>query len=676
MRHRPSFPLRTLVAVAALAVLGLIWVAPEPAPADDRELLQFDSAQPYLFILLDSSASMAHRIGTDASGNDEFVPGYGDDPESRIYAAKEALHEVFNRPEFQDIRFGFASFPNHDEGKVRRKHWLYYAETRPAALDNIGWPDPALQGPYEPVDTDGDGVNDDFVRAANADTAAISLGPHPWDSTDTVVSQIGSCADPLDLSTHEGFLRLNAFPKLGLDASGVQQTTAWVLGQDTVLYKLVFTRPSNRPGTTDPNNSVGQDDLHVKVDINTMDPSTCGELGSSNANLRLFLDEILNEYLIVDQADADATPGLVTAGTDPWTDTEENWFCGSEDPFTGLGTEGNYDSESEGSSGSGPLASADVTDDDAFCLNGNDPESCPSDKLVFNVKPTASTSYSSIGRPLDSGDFLPFDWENDHRSDFPNAGFNFFKRLAPNGSDFGIARYYQDAPTATSTNPATDPGEGYLQFTGASPQPEPLIAMGDTPISSAALDVRCWYEGKGGHQKCNRDPDFPFLDGWWEFAACNDPDFGCWRPFFIVISDGDDNCGAVQNPTAVTANLKSNTGVKVWTINVGNPKNCQGGSVLKTLAQNTDGECINVDTKQQLVDTIADIAGQIREEIRAFASAAVPSVQATADQAIYLSSFTPIQGASVWDGHMNAFLKPLPRTADGFPDTTHENFLW
>ncbi len=74
--------------------------------------------------------------------------------------------------------------------------------------------------------------------------------------------------------------------------------------------------------------------------------------------------------------------------------------------------------------------------------------------------------------------------------------------------------------------------------------------------------------------------------------------------------------------------------------------------------------------KEDLMDTLNDILGKIREENTAFASAAVPTVQATADQSIFLSNFVPLQGKSVWDGHLLTFLNPIPLDDDGKPDTT------
>ena len=47
----------------------------------------------------------------------------------------------------------------------------------------------------------------------------------------------------------------------------------------------------------------------------------------------------------------------------------------------------------------------------------------------------------------------------------------------------------------------------------------------------------------------------------------------------------------------------------------------------------------------------------------------MPSVQAEVADRIYLSNFTPLNDASIWDGHLDAYLKPLP-LKDGKPDRT------
>ena len=151
-------------------------------------------------------------------------------------------------------------------------------------------------------------------------------------------------------------------------------------------------------------------------------------------------------------------------------------------------------------------------------------------------------------------------------------------------------------------------------------------------------------------------------------AACgNDPDYGCRRPFLVVISDGEDVCKG-EDANADISDMKSHTGMKTWALNVGDPKGCQSGGGLHSLVQSAKGECVNVSSKEDLKDILEDILGQIREQARSFATAAVPSVQTTSDQAIFVSSFTPLNEKSVWDGHLNAFLKPMPVDQNGSPD--------
>ena len=42
---------------------------------------------------------------------------------------------------------------------------------------------------------------------------------------------------------------------------------------------------------------------------------------------------------------------------------------------------------------------------------------------------------------------------------------------------------------------------------------------------------------------------------------------------------------------------------------------------------------------------------------------------------LLLYRFTPLNGKSVWDGHLRAFLRPLILEA-GKPDLTSDSFLW
>jgi Mg-chelatase subunit ChlD len=57
---RTIHPLRNLALAAGLfaAVTGLLLATSQPAWTDDVDLLRFDTGNPYLFIVLDTSGSM------------------------------------------------------------------------------------------------------------------------------------------------------------------------------------------------------------------------------------------------------------------------------------------------------------------------------------------------------------------------------------------------------------------------------------------------------------------------------------------------------------------------------------------------------------------------------------------------------------------------------------------
>ncbi|MDH3744600.1 MAG: hypothetical protein OES47_05800, partial [Acidobacteriota bacterium] len=105
MRRLPRH-LNHLLAGLTLAILSV-----GVSTADDRDLLRDQGGNPFLFIALDNSTSMNLKIGDD----DVPAVGYGDDPASRIYQAKEALFEVLESEEA--VNLGFTTF-NQDQLSV------------------------------------------------------------------------------------------------------------------------------------------------------------------------------------------------------------------------------------------------------------------------------------------------------------------------------------------------------------------------------------------------------------------------------------------------------------------------------------------------------------------------------------------------------------------------------
>jgi Tfp pilus tip-associated adhesin PilY1 len=669
------------LAVGATLCIVLGLALSSPGHTDDRDLLRFSSSKPYLFILLDTSSSMNLAIGA----GDKPVLGGGDNPNSRIYAAKQALYNVFVNVD--DVNFGFANF-NQDRAHVVAKHLVYYnPNPLPAAASwPIAFPAQDANGITQFVDKlnlagrdtdppigvldDVDGLADTVVLDQQGD--ALTFGPM-FDQNgngnieaNETTPPGNSCLSPLPLGSLGDVdrLRLESFP-LANTASNLKIATLWISTTSPARkWRLQVGVPALKADGSTPNAALGEDNLTVKFVLHQVTscgpPETFGPPFEYQPNMRL--DSRFNQTVMVDGIPAGAGGG----GNSPneaipnlwpsFSDALASAACDSAKPFSGKGWEGNYDSldlpPAGTADGTPPSDSALATgfpkDDDRFCFNPNNPSTC------IEIKPMRHTTYSNLGRPIDSGDVLPFDWSNPQKT-------QFLQRLAPNYAvdtpvDFGVGSFLRDS--------ASVPGLLEPRLSSRAP----IMAVGNTPLGKAILDFRCWYLGTNGQSGNKCSAAAASAAGWAEVACTYDAEYGCRRPYLILISDGDDNCPG-ENPAADTAAMNSHSGIKTWAINLGDPKNCQAGSPLKSTTQNGKGECVNVSNPEQLLTTIQDILGRIREEARTFASAAVPSVQAIAKQALYLTDFTPLNNNSRWPGHVNAFLKPLP-TLNGKPDTS------
>ena len=252
------------------------------------------------------------------------------------------------------------------------------------------------------------------------------------------------------------------------------------------------------------------------------------------------------------------------------------------------------------------------------------------------------------GASFTLGDVIPLDWQVDHKLDI-------LRRLAPNLAldplatpDFRTAAYFRDARSG---------GEDFLRLKNEAARP--FVASGSTPLANSVDAFRTWWAG------CPQG-SCPKNTGWKDIAAAQDPDWGCRRKFLLILTDGDDTCPG-PDACSSTASLFAQEGVKTYVVAFG-VENQPGNRLTCMAANGGSGKPIYPQNKADLVKALKDIFGQIREEASAFASAAVPSVQAEVADRIYLSSFTPLNSQSVWDGHLDAYLKPLPLTPDRRPD--------
>ncbi len=629
---------RTLRVITGLAVYVCTWFVAVPSTADDTDLFRQSFGKPYLFIFFDTSSSM--NLGP-LTGS--FPEANGDDPDSLFYQSKEVVYEVFNdvyQVHGDVVHYGFASF-NQDEMRVRGKHWLYQVTSgTPLNIGGMIYPDVGetlVFGAHFPAGTQG----------MTPTGGAVGDGS-PNGLTTPAVGQLGDCSNPADLASQRTYI--NRFAKLNPsvddgagNVAGVDATDLYIASGGTT-YRLRVSQAA----------APWLSAASMFVDFELFD-CTGTAMGSTQIGLSK-----LREFLYHEQSDSQGDFALKhnqNERTDGYWDyqaVQAVATCGDDrHPFSGTGWEGNYDGYFDGDGGNpaslNPVGEPEL---DAFTCSETDPllikQNCNlKHETVLHANTTADW------RTQDHGDMLPFRWDATNRD-------AFFRRLAPNWTDgltladldFGTAAYFTDVPEA----------DGYLRL--RNPAIKPMAPYGGSPIGKALADWRCFYLGQNiGGGKC-RQSEQPFGDGYDDLAANFDREWGCRQIYQIIIGDGENNCEG-ESPTADTANLRRNR-VQSWVINFGGPDSRD----LQTLAFNTGGEYLPVSNRQELKDELTRIAGIILEDVRQFASAAVPAVQADDNDKVFASSFQPVAATTgIWPGRMDAFLKPVPLLQDGTPDT-------
>jgi hypothetical protein len=336
--------------------------------------------------------------------------------------------------------------------------------------------------------------------------------------------------------------------------------------------------------------------------------------------------------------DSEDTPGHWN-----WTDVISEAQFQVVNPHVGFGWEGNYDSN-VGS----PVVGDDprflaapvglVVDRDEFFEDPPPTDPPLSWDPPILLKPIDETVYDPAGNhAMDQGDIIPFDWADNHK-------LELFRRLAPTYPalpDFRVATYFEDDPRS----------DGFVRLLDANLRP--LIAADVSPLARAVNDFRCWYLGNTGTNATGQCKDTAFFTKGWEETACTEDDeFGCRKPYLIVIGDPEDNASQGEE--------FSKAGLRSWAINLGDPAGCDSGGGHHPIVQAGKGECITPDSPAALKAALQNILEQIRETSRAFSSAAVPTVQADVQQKVFLPQFIPLEGESRWPGRLASFLKPVP----------------
>lgn len=650
-------PISGWVAVACfVCILGSWVLGSSVARADDTELLRANSSNPFLFILLDNSRSMA------ASLDDRWVHAGADDPRSRLYIAKEILYEELGS--LSTVRYGLATL-DQDEVRVVSKHYLYFVADTPANVEAMAGIPGALNGypalepgnQIESLQTD-DATGSDG-RVVEIDGDLLTLGrTFPFDGSGRQTPSGGTCIDPLDLATERE--AINRYPKFG--EAGRDTVTMWIEGNTGVVFRLRWQRPSGAAWR------LGDDHIEVRLqvaEVGGCSPEAIGPELDLELELRLW-----KPFLWVDDAHG---ASFTAAGDDGrcggvnaiekaggfWSlaplDVDSAGRC-SNKPFSGQGWEGNYDTGQPFTTNPGyeRSLSSGLGSFDSYC------DSASSNATgCVNLKHPTTYSTDPDVREADVGDLVPFHWGSTHHA-------TLLSRLNPNhgigADDFGVARYFGDTLRE---------GAGSLGLVSSSRRP--ILAAGNSPIGAAVRDFRCWFVGEESDE-CRRNGSFQVSYGRGLLPLLRERDSGLWtcrRPFLIVITDlygnctQDDDVARVAGMFRETGESGLQNGVSTWLLNMGQSR-CGGLSNAGT------GRVIDIESRSEFRHVLRQILGEVEETSRTFAAAAVPAAQADVKDKIYFSRFTPLHDKGVWPGELLAFRKPVPtREIPGLDGATH-----
>ena len=594
--------------------------------ADDRDLVKETGENPYLFVIFDVSGSMNWTPPDFDNGlpADRWAPGSGDDPNSKFYQAKSALFQVMQDPELGDIHWGFATY-NQDQVRAYRKHYLYSPVEDPPWAADLPYPLPGTPKHF------GDTCMDDNDSGSGCDLDA-DLGEVAWNVGRNAWS-MGTCGAPQDLASLESTGELISFPVLG--PYGTDETIEWVgvAGREfEVTWHNVDT------------GAYGDDNIVVEVSVRERDG--CGSWGT-------LWDRVDLQYTKTYPTDNNGRDLPGGSETLIWQIDDRQDGDGNPSGF--------YDP------------------DDNLATNtcrGWEPNNDAGNDVVAGVNVKYPTTSDPLGRHVsafDRGDVIPFDWQDEEAWGAGNSNrAKIIQRLAPSfdfadtaTADFRVAPYFQDLP---DTFFATG-SQGRLALKPEYTNTPPLLPNGSTPIGNSMYNFRQWF------------------DQWKTVATgpSGDEQFGCRTVNLLILSDGDETCyngdtdgttdgGGDRNPCWIADQLltQNNRDIRTFIIGFGVPGS--NANFLNCIAQRGGTDAIDLDNdgvtdvtgpilpgnEQELVDALKQIANAIKSQSRSFASAAVPQAQVNVDDKVYLTSFMPLLGESVWPGRLDAYLRPVP----------------
>ncbi|TNF75051.1 MAG: hypothetical protein EP299_06505, partial [Acidobacteria bacterium] len=359
----------------------------------------------------------------------------------------------------------------------------------------------------------------------------------------------------------------------------------------------------------------------------------------------------------------------------------------------------------------------DLPDDHNSCLGIEPNEDDHIDSLAFND----GTIYYNFRYPtttdpdsgLRTGDLLPLNWTDDNR-------MALMRRLAPNiivdGEDnphFELNDYID-----TSKRTICVGSQCTENWFLADENQKPLGQREKTPMANALKDFRHWYEDWKPLAEA-ADPDFAAKETAIILLSdviegCCDEDYFPLPPpghpdylpgWFTRIPGGDSNDCDDREPLARIAQLYQGTEnvnelcPRIASKVLDNPGVFGDGLNIKTYVISFATRSSYADevarcggteaayfpeTKEELVQVLGGIIQTIKTGSKSFSPAASPPRSFNAEDKVAFSSFLPIADTSHWDGHLRAFVRPVPVTPEGKPDddvacggsVTEACFLW
>ena len=630
---RPTVRLLLPALLLALATIG-----PGAARGDDRELVRGGTRDPYLHVIFDVSGSMNWQPPNPDEGvpGDAWAPGYGDDPNSKMYQAKSALYTVISDPTLRGVLWGFSTY-NQDYLRVHRKHYIYTPKTNPPWVTDGRLPYPAVGVPKHFGDMCMD--DEDTNSSCDLDDGQGEISG----------ARIGSCGSPQDFDADaivdEDEGEVISFPVVG--DLGDTESTEW-LRFAGVTYQLIWKPLAGGPI----NGDLGDDEINVQLELRRRSGSCPGLTAPTIANITF-------ERVYQTDRQGRDLPGA------------NDVLFWQQDFNDGTDAAGNPSGFLHGGGDTSQIRDMKAS---GTC-EGWEPNNDSSQDVSKGVRLKYLTQEDPLERHpyvLDRGDVIPLDWRSKAAWGVSNRDA-ILQRLSPNYTpgdpafepDFRSAPYFLDSPdTLINGRLALKP-----EFTHT----PPLIPQGATPIGNSMRDFRIWYDT-------------------WKDEACDETEgdafFGCRTVNLLILTDGDETCyggetdGPLQdgsgdyNPCQIADQLltENNRNIRTFVIGFGvqgadaNFLNCiaaQGGTDSIDLSDPPDDipeitGPILPGNEQELIDALRQVIQVITVGARSFSSAAVPQGQVNVQDKVYLTSFLPDRELTIWPARIDAYLRPVP----------------